>query len=161
MIDANALVLLPIITTNVSFLKPNIITTNLETNATIYRSRQKYVSTEAALVIMDPYELEALMRFAATISLNGLSTNGDTLIDAATSLNFFSKEFGMANGFYKDCKTAPEMAIRVASEQRISTTKVFCSSVFTVDGHEFTDLQFRVLPHFKSLDIILGLLALK
>ena len=55
-----------------------------------------------------------------------------------------------------------KFAIRVvASEHRISTTKVFCPSVFTIDGHEFTDLQFRFLPHFKSFDIILGLPALK
>jgi len=67
----------------------------------------------------------------------------------------------MANCFYKDCKIAPKLAIRVASEQSISTTKVFCPSVFTIDGHKFTDLQFRVLPHFKSSDITLGLLALK
>jgi hypothetical protein len=38
---------------------------------------------------------------------------------------------------------------------------VFCPLVFTIDGHAFTDLQLRVLPHFKSSDIILGLLALK
>jgi hypothetical protein len=49
----------------------------------------------------------------------------------------------------------------VASEHRISTTKVFCPSVFTTDGHEFTDLQFKVLPRFKSSDVILGLPALK
>jgi len=67
----------------------------------------------------------------------------------------------MANGFYKDCKTAPKMAIRVANVHRISTTKVFCTLVFTIDGHELIDLQFRVLPHFKSSDIILGLSALK
>ena len=30
-----------------------------------------------------------------------------------------------------------------------------------IDGHEFSDLQFRVLPHFKGSDIILGLPALK
>ena len=67
----------------------------------------------------------------------------------------------MANGFYKDCKTAPKLAMRVASEQPISTTKVFCPSVFTIDVHEFTDLQFIVLHHFKSSDITLGLPALK
>ena len=67
----------------------------------------------------------------------------------------------MANGFYKDCKTSSELAIRVASEQRISTTKMFCPSVFTIDGHEFTDLQFRVRSHFKRSDNILGLLAFK
>jgi hypothetical protein len=49
----------------------------------------------------------------------------------------------------------------VASEQRISTTKVFCPSVFIIDGHEFTDLQFRVLPHFKRSEIILVLPSLK
>ena len=49
----------------------------------------------------------------------------------------------------------------MASEHRISTTKLFCPTVFTIDGHKFTDLQFRVLPHFKGSDIILGLPSLK
>ncbi len=79
----------------------------------------------------------------------------NTLIDTAASLHFMSKEFVMANGFCKDCNTAPKLAIRVASEQRISTTKVFCPSIFTINGHEFTGLQFRDLPHLKSSDIIL------
>ena len=107
------------------------------------------------MVVMDSYEAKAVMRFNATVFLNGLSAKADTLIDTKASLNFVSKEFVMANGFYKDCKTAPKLATRGASEQRISTTKVFCPSVFTIDGHEFTALQFRVLPHFKSSDIIL------
>ena len=38
---------------------------------------------------------------------------------------------------------------------------MFCLSVFTIDGHQFTDLQFIVLPHFKSSHIIFGLPALK
>ena len=68
----------------------------------------------------------------------------------------------MVDGFYKDSKTAPKLATRVASEQRISTKKkVFYPSIFTIDGHELTDLQFRVLLQFKSSDIILGLPALK
>ena len=94
---------------------------------------------------MDPYKLEALMRFAASISLIILSTKADTLIDTTTYLNFVSKEFVIADGFYKDCKTTPKMVVRVTSEQRISTINVFGTSVFTTDGHEFTDLQFRVL----------------
>jgi hypothetical protein len=49
----------------------------------------------------------------------------------------------------------------VATEQRISTSKVFCPSVFTLDGHELTNLQYRVLSHFKSSDIIFRLPALK
>ena len=62
------------------------------------------------------------MRFNARVFLNGLSTKAYTLIETAASLTFVSKEFVMASGFDKDCKTAPTLAIRVASEQRISTT---------------------------------------
>ena len=87
------------------------------------------------------------MRFNATVFLNGLPSKVDTLIDTAASLNFASKECVMANDLYKDCKIAPKLAIRETSEKRISMTKMFCPSVFTIDGHEFTNLQFRVLPH--------------
>jgi hypothetical protein len=110
---------------------------------------------------MGPYEREALVRFIEFVSLDILSVKADTHIDTKTSLNFVSKDLVMANDFYKDCKITLELAIRVASEQRISTTKVFCPSVFTIDGQELTNSQFRVLPHFKSSDIVLGLLALK
>jgi hypothetical protein len=110
---------------------------------------------------MDPYEAEALMRFTAAVFYNGLSSKAYTLIDTAASLNFVSKNFVVTNGLYKDCKTVPKQSIRVGSEQRISTTKLFCPTGFTIDGHVFTDLQFRVLSHFKGSDIILGLRALK
>jgi len=86
---------------------------------------------------------------------------GDTLIDTAASLKFGSKDFVVTNGLYKDFKTVPKLYIRMASEQQISTTKLFCPADFTIDGHDFTDLQFRVLPRFKGSDIILGLPALK
>jgi len=160
LIDANTHVLSPLTSTSVNTLKPNIVTAQLEANEAI-KAANKYVSTTTIMVVMGPYEAKALMRFNATSVLNGLSAKAYTLIDTTTSLNFVSKEFVVANSFYKDCKTAPKLVIRVASEQRISTTKMFCPSVFTIDGHEFTDLQFRVLSHFKSSDIILGLPALK
>jgi hypothetical protein len=95
------------------------------------------------------------------MSYNGLSSKADTLIDTAASLYFGSKDFVVTNGFYKDCKTIPKLSIRVASEQRVSTTKVFCPAVFTIDGHDIIALQFRVLPHFKGPDILLGLSSLK
>ncbi len=37
----------------------------------------------------------------------------------------------------------PKLYIRVANEQRISTTKVFCPTVFTIDGHEFNRKKER------------------
>ena len=154
LIDANTRVVSPLMNTSVSNRKPNIVTTQLEANTTI-KAANKYLSATVAMVVMDPYEAEALMRFNAICVVNGLSAKSDTLIDTAASLIFVSKEFIMANGFYKDCKTAPKLAIRVASEQCISTTKVLCPSVLTIDRHEFIDLQFIVLPHFKCSDIII------
>jgi hypothetical protein len=107
--------------TSVNTLKPNIVTTQLEADVAI-KAANKYLSATTAMVVMDPYEAEALMRFNARVVFNGLPAKSDTLIDTAALLNFVSKEFVMANGFYKDCKTTLKLAIRVASEQRISTT---------------------------------------
>jgi hypothetical protein len=85
---------------------------------------------------MNPYEAESLMRFTASVSCNGLSSKADTLIDTAASLNFVSKDFVMTNGFYKDCNNVSyQLSIRAASEQRISTTKIFYPTVLTIDGH--------------------------
>ena len=134
---------------SVCALKPNIVTTHLEANATV-EVADRYASATSAMVVMDPYEAKDHMRSNATVSLNALSGKANTLIDTSASRDFLSKEYFMANGFYKDCKTASKLDIRVTSEHRISTTKVFCPSLFTIDGHELTELQFRVLPNFKS-----------
>ena len=99
---------------SVGALKPNIVTTQLEANAVI-EAANKYVSATIAMAVLEPYELEALMHFSVSLSLNGLSAKVYTLIDTIISLNFVSKDFFMANGFYKDCETAPKLAIRVAS----------------------------------------------
>ena len=156
LIDASTPILPPLLTTNVSNLKPNIVKAELEFEVAI-KTTDENLSITTALVIMNPYEAEALMRFTAPVYCNGLSSKANTLIDTADSHNFVSKDFLMTCGFYKDYKTASKLSIQVASEQRISTTKVFCPTVFTINGHEFADLQFRVLPDFKDSNIILGL----
>jgi hypothetical protein len=100
-------------------LKPCVVTNELNSEVAInleYESLLKAVY----LVLMDSYQAEALMRFTPTVSYKELSSKANTLIEIAASLNFVSKEFVMANGFYKDCKTAPKLSIRVATEQRIS-----------------------------------------
>jgi hypothetical protein len=104
LIDANTHVFLPLMNTIVSTLKPDIVTTHLEANAAI-EAANKYLLTAIVMVVMDSYEAEALMRFNATIVFNGLPAKADTLIETIVSLNFVSKEFVIANGFYKDCKT--------------------------------------------------------
>jgi hypothetical protein len=46
-------------------------------------------------VVMDPYASKAarLMRFNATVFLNGLPAKANTLIDTSASLNLMSKDF--------------------------------------------------------------------
>ena len=52
---------------SVSTLKPNIVTTQLEANASI-KAANTYMSATIAMVELDPYEVEALMmRFNATV----------------------------------------------------------------------------------------------
>jgi hypothetical protein len=139
LIDATTPVLSPLLTTIVNNLKPSIVETESKIEANIETANES-LPTAAPLVIMNPYEAEALMRFTASVSYDGLSSKANTLIDTTASLNFVSKDFVVTNGFYEDCKTVPKLSIRVASERCISTTKLFCPTVFTIDGHDFTDL---------------------
>jgi choline kinase len=106
LIDANTPIVSPLISIDVGVLKSNIVTTNLETNAAI-EAIDKYVLATKNMVIMEPYETEPNMRFTASIFLNGLYTKTNALIDTTTSLDYVSKEFVLANGFYKVYKTAP------------------------------------------------------
>ena len=109
LINANTNISSPSITTNLSVLMPNIVTDNLATNAP-KEATVKYLTITIALVIMDPYKPEALMRFTAPVSLNGLLAMAVALIGTTTPLYFVNTGFIMANGLYKDCKTAPKMA---------------------------------------------------
>jgi hypothetical protein len=140
LIDATTPVLSSLLTTNVNISKPSIVKIIQELEAYV-ETIDENLPTAAALVIMDPYKVEAFMRFTASVSYDGLSSKANTYIDTTASLNFVSKDFVVANGFYKDCKTVPKLSIRGASEQRISTPKLFCPTVFTIDGHDFADLQ--------------------
>jgi hypothetical protein len=87
LIDATTPVLSPLLTTNVNNLKPSIVKTEPELEAALETSDEN-LPTTAALVIMDPYEDEALMRFTASVSYNVLFSKAYTLIDTSASLNF-------------------------------------------------------------------------
>jgi hypothetical protein len=93
------------------------------------------------MIINDPYEAESIMVFTALVSCNGSTSKTYTLIDTTTSLNIVSKEFLMAKCFYNDCKTALKLYTREAIEHHISKTKVFCPSVFTINGRVCEDVD--------------------
>ena len=66
LIYANTHALSPLMNTSVSTFKPSIVTTKLETNANI-EAANKHLSATSAMVVIDPYEAQALMRFNATV----------------------------------------------------------------------------------------------
>ncbi len=80
------------------------------------KASNEHLPAATTMVIMDPYQAEAFLRFTAIVSYKELSSEGDTLIHTTASLNFAGKEFVVANGFYRDCKTVLKLSIRVASE---------------------------------------------
>ena len=49
----------------------------------------------------------------------------DALIDNAATLNFISKEFVGKHELQKCCRKAPKVVVRVATSQRICSTKIF------------------------------------
>jgi hypothetical protein len=79
--------------------KPIVVTNELKPEAAI-KAADEYLSAVAAMAIMDHYQAEALMRFTLTMSYKEMSSNANTLIDTATSLNYISNEFVMANDFF-------------------------------------------------------------
>jgi len=70
LIGANTPILSPLLPTNVIKSKPNIVTTELTPHAVI-EAANKHLPATIALLIMNPYEAEGLMRFTTTVSYNG------------------------------------------------------------------------------------------
>ena len=83
LIDANTPIVSPLLTTNVNSLKRSIVETKSKFEAAL-ETTDESLSTATALVIMNPYEDEALMRFTPSVSYDGLSSKAYTLIDTAT-----------------------------------------------------------------------------
>ena len=102
---------------------------------------------------MCPNQSEPLMRIPVLINNHDV----DALIYNAASLNFISKTFIDNNSLNSHCSNTSKVAVRVANSQRIASHKIFIPSSFIINGIDYGGLQFRVLPHLKCADVILGL----
>jgi hypothetical protein len=60
--------------TSVNTIKANIVTSQLEANEAIKAANKCWLAA-IAMVVMNPYEAKALMRFNAKVVLDGLSAN--------------------------------------------------------------------------------------
>ena len=123
------------------------------------RDSSTYGNTEArgadVYAVLHPDHPFTLMRLP--VEMDGAQT--DALLDLGATLNFCSEEFALRHNLA--LQKAPKLPVRVANGARICTRRMVVPTAFTLGGHTYTDLQFRVLPHLKAADVILGLPAMK
>ena len=115
----------------------------------------KYLPVAAAYSILHPDIPVPLMRVPVVINHHDV----DALIDTAATLNFVSKSFIDNHELNSLCMKADKVAVRVANSQRIASHKIFTPETLMIDGIDYAGIQFRVLPHLKCADVILGLPA--
>jgi len=115
----------------------------------------KYLPLAAAYTILDPDCPESLMKLPVTI--DGIDT--EALVDSAATLNFISGNF--ADQHNLKWHSAPKIAVRVASAQRIRSTRVVIPEKLIINGVNYSGIPFRILTTLTAADIILGLPALK
>jgi len=75
---------------------------------------------------VDPNQSEPLMKLPNSIEQDSMQYHTSVLIDSTTTLNFVSQDFLTRNILLGKCIRGPEIVVRIANEQRISTSKT-CS----------------------------------
>jgi hypothetical protein len=74
---------------------------------------------------MDPNQQEPLMNLPISIKHGSLQYHTSMIIDFTTNLNFVSQEFLTQNNLLEKCTRGKINVVRIANEQRISTSKTF------------------------------------
>jgi hypothetical protein len=110
---------------------------------------------------MDPNQPEPLIKLPIYIEQDSLQLHASVLIDSEATLNFVSQDFLTRNILLGIYIRGPKIVVRIANEQRISTSKTFSSTHVSIGKKEFSGLIFTVLPHLKCVDFIFGLPAMK
>ena len=110
---------------------------------------------------MDPNQREPFMKLPISIEQDSMQYHTSVLIDSTTTLNFASQDFLTLNNLLGKCIRGPKLVVRIATQQRISTTKTFSPNNVSLGQKKFTGLSFTVLPHLKCVDFIFGLPSMK
>ena len=72
-----------------------------------------------------------------------------------------SQDFLTRNNLLGKCIRGPKIVVRIANEQRISTSLAFSPTNVSFGQKKFTGLNFIVLPHLRCVDFFWGLPAMK
>jgi hypothetical protein len=100
-----------------------------------------WLPTAVALTIMDPNQLEPLLKLPISIEQDSLQFHTSVLIDSVTTLNLVIEDFLTRNNLLGKCTRGSKIVVRIANEQRISTCKIYLPTV----------LMFRLVRK-RSLD---------
>jgi len=83
-----------------------------------------WLPTRATLTIMDPNQPEPFMKLPICIEQDSVQYHTSLLIHSSSTLNVASQDFLMRNYLLGKCTRGPKKVVRIANEQRISTSKI-------------------------------------
>ncbi len=89
-------------------------------------------TSSATLTIMDPNQPKPLMELSISIEQDSIQYYTTMLIDSATTLNFVSQDFLTRNILLVKCIRDQKIVVRIANEQRISMSKTFSRTNFSI-----------------------------
>jgi len=84
-----------------------------------------WLPTAASLTILDPNQPKPLMKITVSIEQDPMQYHTSVLIDSTTTLNFASRDFLTRNNPVGTCIRGPKIVVRIANEQRMSTSETF------------------------------------
>ena len=97
------------------------------------------------------------MKLQISKEQDSLQYHTSVLIDSATTSNFASQDFLTRNDLVGKCTRGPKIVVRIANEQRISTSKKISSTNISLGKRKFTGLSVIILPHLKCVDFLFDL----
>ena len=114
-------------------------------------------TTATLTTIMDPNQPKPLVKLPISIEHDSMQYHTTMLINSATTLNSVSRDFLTRNNLLGKCIRGLKIDVRIANEQRISTTKKFTPSTVSLGHKNVNALSLTISPHLKCLDFIFGL----
>ena len=101
------------------------------------------------------------MKIPISIEQDSLQYCTSVLIDPTLILKFARQDFLIRNNLLGKYTRGSKIDVQIANEQRISTSQKNSPTNVSLGQKMFTSLSFIVLPHFKCMDFIFGLPAMK
>ena len=124
----------------------------LQEDQAMKAAEQFFPPTTSCSAILDPDQPEPLMKLPIVVN----NIEMDALLDTAATMSFVSEHFVKTHSL-----TSEKLVVRMANGSRITSTRVVHLDAVRIGQKLYDNLSFRVLPHLKAADLVLGLPTLK